>query len=137
MKFVKTYDTKAKWSLGHVDGVPVGGYYTDGKPCIWGLRNNKKPKMYDPGVNVLIHGDLVQTGMGRGRSAAYMCVRGKDSDTGWTLSVDGIDRLMVAIALGEVEVLYDGDRPVLRGYWTFAKRGTEVSIIPASRDLWP
>lgn len=136
MKFVKTYDTKAKWSLGHIDGVPVGGYYVDGEPRLWWRTNKPKPEMYDPGVNVLIHGDLVQTGTGRGRSSAYMCVQDEGSGMDWSLSIDGIDRLMVAIAVGEVKVLYDGARPLLRGYWTFAKRGTEVSIIPAPRDLW-
>ncbi len=133
MNSFKTYQTKAKWVLGHNKGVPVGGYYSRTGPQIY---FGQTAEVYDAGVNVLMEGKLVQTGTGRGRSAAYLCVNDMDSATSWTMSMDGINNLMHAIALGEVTVTYDGYYPVLTGFWTFAKRGTEVSIIPAPHALW-
>lgn len=146
MRHIKTYKTKAKWQATlDEDGLPVVGYdaFASGQG-----------KTLDPGQNVLIHGSLMLVGTSRGRSAAHFDLYAVNE---WRahMTMKGTEKLFHSVADGLMSMQMDTWRiiernfndeiyaddevtaPVFRGYWTMAKQGTELSIIPAPAGIIP
>lgn len=132
MHVVGTYQTKAKWALGVRDGFPIGGYYTDGEPYTY--LSDPDYTMHAPGENFLMHGSLLVNGTGRGRSAAWFNMQ-TVCGLGWTMAPTGMVDVINAVARGYVALTERDGVGCLTGFWTFAKRGTEVSVIPAPRAV--
>lgn len=161
MKVVDTYLTKAKWALDLLvsTGVPMTGYYSDGRCRPSWAYQDLPSKLGNPGENYIVHGTLVLARTERGRSAASFIFAIPSSLPGdlpisTTLSgmegiIDAASRGLVKLGRGEYYVdqhtrnavgTYDKssavtDGPAFTGYWTFAKQGSEVSIVAAPRDL--
>lgn len=151
MEVVSQYKTKAKWKMyADAAGLPYLGYDGD----YWFKRELAEGK-YTPvpeKTNILMRGAMMLTGTARGRSAAHFNLRAPD---GWGahMTMVGTARLFEAVATGEMtirhetwevpEPIWDGaagirvpgtetySGAVVTGYWTVAKQGTEVSLIPA------
>lgn len=148
MKHIKTYKTKSKWRANlDAAGLPIVGYDH--------YARNDGDKQLDPGVNVLIFGSLMLVGTSRGRSSASFLLRSADEWTAHT-TISGAEKMFHAVADGRMSMQMDSwdiwtryrhnpsmdscvttSAPVIRGFWTLAKQGTEFSLIPATADLIP
>lgn len=131
MKVITTYRTKAKWTLHIRNKIPVLGYYTDGKPYDhWSEKTPTKP--LKEGQNVLVEGTLFTEGASRGRSAVSFHFTDLEDNT-WTFATNGTVKLFDAILNGDVVIAEGDGMKGFSGYWTAAKQGTEVSIVPVTR----
>lgn len=151
MQVVRQYKTKAAWDMyADAAGLPYLGYYGD----YWlkrAVEEGKYAKVPEK-TNILLHGSLMLTGTARGRSAAHFNLK---SPEGWEahMTMVGTAKLLEAVSKDEMlihhdrwlisEERYDSETggpkvsgfsyegAVVTGYWTVAKQGTEVSLIPA------
>lgn len=149
MKAVRQYKSKAKWEIyADADGLPYLGYYGD----YWfkeAVEKGEYVRIPDK-TNILLHGPMMLCGTSRGRSAAHFDLV---SYKGWRahMTMVGTYDLINAIAYPFMDVEFDGwivpgrykgaepesvHGAVMTGYWTVAKQGTEVSLIPAPRELF-
>lgn len=147
MKHVNIYNTKARWAVTlDKNGLPVVGYDR--------RVEHQGDRILSKGENVLIHGSLLLTGTSRGRSAAHFDLYAENE---WTahMTMSGTELLFHALADGRMTMemgkmtrvrrAYDRSiysqedvrGPVFTGYWTIAKQGTQISLIPAPRELFP
>lgn len=155
MEVVSQYKTKAKWKMyADAAGLPYLGYDGD----YWFKRELAEGK-YAPvpeKTNILMRGAMMLTGTARGRSAAHFNLKAPD---GWGahMTMVGTARLFEAVATGEMTIHHDRwliseerydsetggpkvsgfsyEGAVVTGYWTVAKQGTEVSLIPAPLEI--
>lgn len=155
MKVIKQYKVKSKWPIYvDVEGMPYLGYYGD-----YRFKNDLKEGKYTllpEKTNVLMYGALMLVGTSRGRSAAHFILK---SGGGWNahMTMVGTEKLIHAVANDDMTMVYetweipemgwDGVSGVrvpgtvthtgaaVTGYWTVAKQGTEVSLIPAPSDI--
>lgn len=148
ISLVAAYSTKASWDV-HVsrEGVPHVGYQSDyymQRDVAAGVLRLLPPK-----TNVLLHGSLMLTGTARGRSSAHMVLCSRKGWSGHT-TLSGAEELFKHLADAELgittgtweipnKVVWSDDPPVvtvtapiLTGFWTLTKQGTEISLIPVS-----
>lgn len=147
MQVEKLIITKAKWSL-YLDPakMPHLGFYADGVPCSVAVTNREE---LPPGVNVVMRGAMLLCGTSRGRSAAEFSFV---SPNGWyaTTSLTGTELLIKMAAKGQMALHHDAwevpgmgydtsirevSGAVFDGYWTVAKQGTSVTILPVSEEF--
>ncbi|AMO44167.1 hypothetical protein vBRpoSV10_110 [Ruegeria phage vB_RpoS-V10] len=148
MKIIGTYATKTKWQVRlDAKGLPISGYdYEADRDC---------DSIMPPKENILIHGALMLIGTARGRSSAHVVLGTADGWRGHT-TLTGAAKMFESIAEGlstirhetwDVRTVYPRnptfnkvDRitgAVIEGYWTMAKQGTELSLIPAPSSIIP
>ena len=162
MKVVETYATKAKWALDILDstGCPLTGYYRDGRAYDVHRAKSSTTHLGDIGDNYIVHGTLILVRTERGRSAASFIFNLPDvppSHIEISTTLSGMEKIIDAASHGLVAlgrgILYNTihhtananglfdksikavEGPAFTGYWTFAKQGSEVSIIPAPEDI--
>lgn len=157
MRVIRQYTTKAKWEMyADAAGLPFLGYYGDYQ-FRRDLAQGKYVRVPDK-TNILLHGAMMLTGTARGRSAAHFTLKGDD---GWDahMTMVGTDKMIDAVARGEMlmthgtwdipVMVWDGTGggqylpgtsnhtgAIVTGYWTVAKQGTEVSLIPAPKEIF-
>jgi len=129
MKVMKNYKTKAKWALGTCNNLPVLGFYSDGEPAPY-FRRKTKHVMMDAGTNILMQGYIRPNTVGRGRSSVTFYFEDSDGYS-FAFSAKGTYLLLEMIASGDIEV--NTATGEYFGWWTCAKQGTEVSIIPVTK----
>lgn len=146
MIHVRTYKTKAKWHIRLNDaGLPIVGYDH--------FADRDAASNLAPGENVMLFGSMLLTSVSRGRSSVSFNLYGVNEERFHT-SASGAEKLFGAVADGRFKLTertwsivtrykHHPDKieseeftgPVLTGYWTVAKNGTEISLIPAPKDL--
>ena len=155
MEVVRQYKTKAKWQMyADAAGLPYLGY--DGDYWFKRALAEGKYTLVPEKTNILLRGAMMLTGTARGRSAAHFNLKAPD---GWVahMTMVGTASLFHTVSTGAMtirhetwevpEPVWDGaagicvpatatySGAVVTGYWTVAKQGTEVSIIPAPNDI--
>jgi hypothetical protein len=143
MEVITQYKTKAKWGLTlGSDGFPLVGY-----------ANRMAGAELGVGQNLILRGCVMLIGTSRGRSAAHFDLYSMVNEWRPHMTMKGTEALIHSIAYDETTVSVETwpivDRypdgrawkeqeitaPVFEGWWTFAKQGTEISLIPCSLDL--
>ncbi len=125
MKIVKTYQTKSKWILHHYKGLPIVGTYDKFGPMDGDWYDWAAPE-YAPGENALMQGTLFLENK-TSKGGTFRDEEGRD----WLLNSRGMEKLLASVAAGETDMVEVAGQVAYVGYWTFAKTGTVVRLIPA------